>query len=65
MGTSKKLIILLWMFNIGLAFLAYYYSVYGSLTAFAFGALYYFLESVLPTWAISRGVRLFRSPDFV
>ncbi|KAG0312931.1 Derlin-2 [Linnemannia gamsii] len=63
--TSKKVTILVWMFNIGVASMAYYYSFYGRFIALTFGILYHFLENVLPTWSISRGVRLFKSPDFV
>ncbi|OAQ29653.1 DER1-domain-containing protein [Linnemannia elongata AG-77] len=64
-GTSKRWIFLSWVFNIGLASITYYYSRYGRFTALAFGALYHLLENVVPTWSISRGVRLFRTPDFV
>jgi hypothetical protein len=64
-STSKKVTILVWMFNIGVASMAYYYSFYGRFIALTFGILYHFLENVLPTWSISRGVRLFKSPDFV
>ncbi|KAK3830270.1 MAG: Der1-like family-domain-containing protein [Linnemannia elongata] len=64
-GANKKLILLSWVVNIGLTSIAYYYSVYGRFTALAFGALYHFLENVLPTWSISRDVRLFRTPGFV
>ncbi|KAF9088475.1 Derlin-3 [Mortierella sp. GBA35] len=62
---SQKIVVFSWLLHIFLVSVSYYYSIFGRFTALAFGALYHFLESVFPTWRISRGVRLLKTPDFL